>query len=244
MPSNIFSDSAKQIFRQPGHTIYLLPTVVICNLLPCELDFYVKGMPINGTLKPGKEAALPTADTSQNIELGKAEGWPSNIYSNTVKNTREYFVSVLSPLEKESCMRYLSELTQSQGLCHAAVNRALVLVCGYGSNCIFSAMRMPSCRMGRGKCQKSGSLPVPSCNPYSSTYLTHLIDAEIEVAMFIAPYLSFIRVRVENSCISNTKQTPLTTTLLGSSRNSRIGIVSFRRWWRTLRKDRGRWISA
>ncbi|XP_034358412.1 LOW QUALITY PROTEIN: intermembrane lipid transfer protein VPS13D [Arvicanthis niloticus] len=70
MPSNIFSDSAKQIFRQPGHTIYLLPTVVICNLLPCEIDFYVKGMPINGTLKPGKEAALPTADTSQNIELG------------------------------------------------------------------------------------------------------------------------------------------------------------------------------
>lgn len=72
MPSNIFSDSAKQIFRQPGHTIYLLPTVVICNLLPCELDFYVKGMPINGTLKPGREVALHTADTSQNIELGKA----------------------------------------------------------------------------------------------------------------------------------------------------------------------------
>lgn len=71
MPSNIFSDSAKQIFRQPGHTIYLLPTVVICNLLPCELEFYVKGMPISGTLKPGKEAALHTADTSQNIELGK-----------------------------------------------------------------------------------------------------------------------------------------------------------------------------
>ncbi|XP_046280637.1 intermembrane lipid transfer protein VPS13D isoform X2 [Marmota monax] len=70
MPSNIFSDSAKQIFRQPGHTIYLLPTVVICNLLPCELDFYVKGMPINGTLKPGREVALHTADTSQNIELG------------------------------------------------------------------------------------------------------------------------------------------------------------------------------
>ncbi|NXO05389.1 VP13D protein, partial [Rhinopomastus cyanomelas] len=70
MPSNIFSDSAKQIFRQPGHTIYLLPTVVICNLLPCELEFYVKGMPISGALKPGKEAALHTADTSQNIELG------------------------------------------------------------------------------------------------------------------------------------------------------------------------------
>lgn len=72
MPSNIFSDSAKQIFRQPGHTIYLLPTVVVCNLLPCELEFYVKGMPISGTLKPGKEAALHTADTAQNVELGKA----------------------------------------------------------------------------------------------------------------------------------------------------------------------------
>ncbi|XP_015737816.1 vacuolar protein sorting-associated protein 13D isoform X3 [Coturnix japonica] len=70
MPSSIFSDSAKQIFRQPGHTIYLLPTVVVCNLLPCELEFYVKGMSISGTLKPGKEVALHTADTSQNIELG------------------------------------------------------------------------------------------------------------------------------------------------------------------------------
>ncbi|XP_018408139.1 PREDICTED: vacuolar protein sorting-associated protein 13D [Nanorana parkeri] len=70
MPSNIFSDSAKQIYRQPGHTIFLLPTVVICNLLPCELSFYVKGSPIKGTLKHGKETALPTADTSQNFELG------------------------------------------------------------------------------------------------------------------------------------------------------------------------------
>ncbi|XP_063173560.1 intermembrane lipid transfer protein VPS13D isoform X1 [Candoia aspera] len=70
MPSSIFSDSAKQIYRQPGHTIYLLPTVVLCNLLPCELEFYVKGMPINGTLKPRKEAVLHTADTSQNVELG------------------------------------------------------------------------------------------------------------------------------------------------------------------------------
>uniref|UniRef100_A0A670ZLE6 Vacuolar protein sorting 13 homolog D n=1 Tax=Pseudonaja textilis TaxID=8673 RepID=A0A670ZLE6_PSETE len=70
MPSSIFSDSAKQIFRQPGHTVYLLPTVVLCNLLPCELEFYVKGAPINGTLKPRKEAVLHTADTSQNVELG------------------------------------------------------------------------------------------------------------------------------------------------------------------------------
>ncbi|KAM4652130.1 intermembrane lipid transfer protein VPS13D [Discoglossus pictus] len=70
MPSSIFSDSAKQIFRQPGHTIFLLPTVVVCNLLPCEINFYVKGTPIKGTLKPGKGTALHTADTSQNFELG------------------------------------------------------------------------------------------------------------------------------------------------------------------------------
>ncbi|XP_075461165.1 intermembrane lipid transfer protein VPS13D isoform X3 [Ascaphus truei] len=70
MPSSIFSNSAKQIFRLPGHTIYLLPTMVICNLLPCELNFCVKGMPIRGTLKSGKETALHTADTSQNFELG------------------------------------------------------------------------------------------------------------------------------------------------------------------------------
>ncbi|XP_044138116.1 LOW QUALITY PROTEIN: vacuolar protein sorting-associated protein 13D [Bufo gargarizans] len=72
MPSNIFSDSAKQIYRQPGHTIFLLPTVVICNLLPCELNFYVKGSLLKGTLKSGKEMALHTADTSQNFELGIA----------------------------------------------------------------------------------------------------------------------------------------------------------------------------
>ncbi|XP_040182653.1 vacuolar protein sorting-associated protein 13D [Rana temporaria] len=70
MPSNIFSDNAKQIYRQPGHTVFLLPTVVVCNLLPCELNFYVKSTPIRGTLKHGKETALPTADTSQNFELG------------------------------------------------------------------------------------------------------------------------------------------------------------------------------
>ncbi|XP_073441688.1 intermembrane lipid transfer protein VPS13D isoform X3 [Dendrobates tinctorius] len=72
MPSSIFSDRAKQIYRQPGHTVFLLPTVVICNLLPCELNFYVKGTALRGTLKSGKEMALHTADTSQNFELGIA----------------------------------------------------------------------------------------------------------------------------------------------------------------------------
>nr|XP_006005250.1 PREDICTED: vacuolar protein sorting-associated protein 13D [Latimeria chalumnae] len=70
LPSNLFCGNAKQIYRQPGHTIYLLPTVVIHNLLPFELNFYMKGSTISGTLRPGKEAMLHTADTSQNLELG------------------------------------------------------------------------------------------------------------------------------------------------------------------------------
>ncbi|XP_028308916.1 vacuolar protein sorting-associated protein 13D isoform X3 [Gouania willdenowi] len=64
------SGSTKQIYRQPGHNIYLLPTMVLANLLPCDINYYIKGTSIKGTLKPGKEAVLHAADTSQNMELG------------------------------------------------------------------------------------------------------------------------------------------------------------------------------
>ncbi|XP_035998092.1 vacuolar protein sorting-associated protein 13D isoform X2 [Fundulus heteroclitus] len=64
------SGGAQQIYRQPGHTIYLLPTMVLANLLPCDLNFYIKGTSIKGSLKPGKEAVLHSADTYQNMELG------------------------------------------------------------------------------------------------------------------------------------------------------------------------------
>ncbi|XP_060794237.1 intermembrane lipid transfer protein VPS13D isoform X2 [Neoarius graeffei] len=69
-PAKVVTGSAKQIYRQPGHTIYLLPTLVLTNLLPCDLNYYIKGTSIKGTMKPGKEAVLHAADTSQNIELG------------------------------------------------------------------------------------------------------------------------------------------------------------------------------
>lgn len=67
------SGSAQQIYRQPGHTVYLLPTMVLANLLPCDLNFYIKGTSITGSLKPGKEAVLHSADTSQNMELGQKQ---------------------------------------------------------------------------------------------------------------------------------------------------------------------------
>ena len=70
-PAKRISGSAKQIYRQPGHTIYLLPTMVLTNLLPCDLNYYIKGTSIKGSLKPGKEAVLHAADTSQNMELGQ-----------------------------------------------------------------------------------------------------------------------------------------------------------------------------
>nr|XP_015192573.1 PREDICTED: vacuolar protein sorting-associated protein 13D isoform X1 [Lepisosteus oculatus] len=69
-PAKTASGGSKQIYRQPGHTIYLLPTLVLVNLLPCDLIYYIKGTPIKGSMKPGKEAVLHAADTSQNIELG------------------------------------------------------------------------------------------------------------------------------------------------------------------------------
>ncbi|XP_041858896.1 vacuolar protein sorting-associated protein 13D isoform X3 [Melanotaenia boesemani] len=66
----VSSGGAHQIYRQPGHTVYLLPTMVLANLLPCDLSYYIKGTAIKGSLKPGKEAVLHSADTSQNMELG------------------------------------------------------------------------------------------------------------------------------------------------------------------------------
>ncbi|KAM9431609.1 intermembrane lipid transfer protein VPS13D-like isoform 2-T2 [Salvelinus alpinus] len=72
--------SAKQISRQPGHTIYLLPTLVLAILMSCDLNYYIKGTSIKGSLKPGKEAMLHAADTSQNMELefGSTSNWPHN----------------------------------------------------------------------------------------------------------------------------------------------------------------------
>nr|CAB3267626.1 vacuolar protein sorting-associated protein 13D [Phallusia mammillata] len=40
----------------PGHTVIILPPVVISNLLPCDLSYYVKNTSVEGTLKPGMDA--------------------------------------------------------------------------------------------------------------------------------------------------------------------------------------------
>ncbi|XP_064629557.1 intermembrane lipid transfer protein VPS13D-like isoform X2 [Lineus longissimus] len=58
------------VYVQPGHSITLAPPVVIENLLPVELHYYLKMTDIKGTVKAGKEAALYSADLTQQMELG------------------------------------------------------------------------------------------------------------------------------------------------------------------------------
>ena len=42
----------------PGHILTLLPPVTICNLLPLELHYYLRGLGTSGNLKAGREASL------------------------------------------------------------------------------------------------------------------------------------------------------------------------------------------
>ena len=42
----------------PGHTLFILPTVTMVNLLPVEMRYYFKGTEISGTVKAGQEAQL------------------------------------------------------------------------------------------------------------------------------------------------------------------------------------------
>lgn len=101
-PAKRVSDSAKEIYRQPGHTIYLLPTMVLANLLPCDLNYYIKGTSIKGSLKPGKEAMLHGADTSQNMELGQHCHWL--LYSFEISSCSSLFMLMVF-LHQESCLR-------------------------------------------------------------------------------------------------------------------------------------------
>ncbi|XP_013405463.1 vacuolar protein sorting-associated protein 13D-like isoform X2 [Lingula anatina] len=64
------TDTMAEVFMHPGHTLTLVPPTVIVNLLPIELQYYIKGTQIKGAIKPGKEKPLFAADISQAIELG------------------------------------------------------------------------------------------------------------------------------------------------------------------------------
>jgi hypothetical protein len=42
----------------PAHTITILPPVIIHNLLPIDMRYYLTGTDISGVVKPGKKADL------------------------------------------------------------------------------------------------------------------------------------------------------------------------------------------
>ncbi|GFN93642.1 vacuolar protein sorting-associated protein 13d, partial [Plakobranchus ocellatus] len=62
----------------PGHILTLLPPVTICNLLPLELHYYLRGMSTSGNLKAGREASLHGVDVSSKFDLGiNLENFPA-----------------------------------------------------------------------------------------------------------------------------------------------------------------------
>ena len=46
------------MYPLPGHTLLVMPTVTMVNLLPIEMTYYLKGTEITGTVKAGQEAQL------------------------------------------------------------------------------------------------------------------------------------------------------------------------------------------
>ncbi|CAH1798376.1 unnamed protein product [Owenia fusiformis] len=62
--------SSGSVHIQPGHTITLESPVLIVNLLPVDMTYYLKNTEIRGRVKPGQEAHVFAADISQALELG------------------------------------------------------------------------------------------------------------------------------------------------------------------------------
>lgn len=76
--------------------------MVLANLLPCDLNYYIKGTSIKGSLKPGKEVMLHGADTSQNMELGEDCHWLLCIFE--ISSCSSLFMLMVFLLQ-ESCLR-------------------------------------------------------------------------------------------------------------------------------------------
>ncbi|XP_076824042.1 intermembrane lipid transfer protein VPS13D-like isoform X2 [Clavelina lepadiformis] len=81
----------------PGHTIIILPPVVISNLLPCELDYYMKNPNVKGTLKPGVDAM------SHEVLVFQANAvQPSLIFGCLPENFKTYVQVVVPSVVKNS----------------------------------------------------------------------------------------------------------------------------------------------
>ena len=55
-PEQLLTEDASKIL--PGHTLSIRPPVIVRNLLPVELRYYIKDTPISGTVKAKGRAYL------------------------------------------------------------------------------------------------------------------------------------------------------------------------------------------
>ncbi|XP_062579526.1 intermembrane lipid transfer protein VPS13D-like isoform X2 [Saccostrea cucullata] len=75
-PEQLLTEDSSLIL--PGHTVSIRPPVIIRNLLPIELRYYIKDTQICGTVKTGEKAYLHAADPQQAMELGlNLENFPA-----------------------------------------------------------------------------------------------------------------------------------------------------------------------
>ncbi|XP_051961416.1 intermembrane lipid transfer protein VPS13D-like [Xyrauchen texanus] len=138
-PAKTVAGGTKQVYSQPGHTIYLLPTLVVANLLPCDLNYYIKGTSIKGTMKPGKEAVLHAADTSQNIELGVLlENFPECKELLVPSGTQNYVVRMqLYDVNKQLLCLTIRIILRAQGALKILISAPYWLVNKTGLPLIF-----------------------------------------------------------------------------------------------------------
>ena len=80
---------------QPGHHLVLLPPVILVNLLPCEMNYYLKQTPVRGCVSSGESVSLRTVDLSKSLELGiQLENHPKCKELHIPPGTTDYVVKI------------------------------------------------------------------------------------------------------------------------------------------------------
>ncbi|XP_078319654.1 intermembrane lipid transfer protein VPS13D-like [Crassostrea virginica] len=67
-PDQLLTEDVSNIL--PGHTLSVCPPVIVCNLLPVELQYYINDMPIKKVVKAQGKSCIHTVDTSNVMRFG------------------------------------------------------------------------------------------------------------------------------------------------------------------------------
>ncbi|KAL3882451.1 hypothetical protein ACJMK2_028789, partial [Sinanodonta woodiana] len=59
-----------ETIRLPGHVLTVIPPLIISNLLPIDMNYYLQNTEIKGTVRPGKDAQIHAFDIGEDIILG------------------------------------------------------------------------------------------------------------------------------------------------------------------------------